>query len=74
MGMERMEAIPQVTALIPVKSLRTPAKIPPKIPPTSKRVDKSPLSLSLRPKPEVNDWLTRNRWRAAMIYRPDSLM
>ena len=34
----------QVTALIPVTSLNTPAIIPPIIPPTSNNVDKSALS------------------------------
>lgn len=38
----------QVVALIPVLSLKTPAIIPPNIPPTSNTVDKTELVLSER--------------------------
>lgn len=44
MGMATTNIMAQVTALIPVTSLNTPAMIPPTMPPTSNSVDKSALS------------------------------
>lgn len=41
MGKERRKAAAQVIALADVTSLMKPARIPPKIPPISNRVDKS---------------------------------
>lgn len=48
MGMAMTSMTEQVLAGMPVESLRTPANIPPIIPPTSKRVDT--LALTDAPK------------------------
>jgi len=57
MGIDSNKATAQVTALIPVTSLIYPAKIPPKMPPASNKVDKSAEALSpkFRPKQIQHD-------------------
>lgn len=46
-GIATMSMTMQVEADMPVLSLRTPARIPPAIPPTSKNVDKLALASGL---------------------------
>ena len=46
--MVKMYEPAQVTALIPVKSLMTPARIPPKMPPMSNKVERSPACWLLK--------------------------
>lgn len=47
-GMAKNNITAQVQALFPNMSLNIPAAIPPKIPPTSNKVDKSALLEALR--------------------------
>ena len=53
----------QVTALIPVKSLRRPAKMPPKMPPMSNNVDKSPAFWLLSESPKKSIIILRFKVR-----------